>query len=87
MSYSDDTKYITAVLSGDVYDADGNLLDVSLAGIKIGMTKEQAMEINDFLPMEDNDGTPFWHDIHYTYMVTVSLDGNDRVSTIQVQYK
>lgn len=87
MSYSDDTKYITATLSGDVYDADGNLLDVALAGIKIGMTKEQAMEINDFLPMEDNDGTLFWHDIHYTYMVTVSLDGNDRVSTIQVQYK
>lgn len=87
MSCSDETKYVTAALSGDVYDKDGNLLNVALAGVKIGMTKSEVMELKSSLPMDtDGDGL-MWHNAHYTYMLSVSFDGNDRASYIRVEYK
>lgn len=87
MSCSDETKYVTAALSGDVYDKDGNLLNVALAGVKIGMTKSEVMELKSFLPMDiDGDGL-MWHNAHYTYMLSVSFDGNDMASYIRVEYK
>lgn len=87
MSCSDETKYVTAALSGDVYDKDGNLLNVALAGVKIGMTKSEVMELKSSLPMDTDGDSLIWHNAHYTYMLSVSFDGNDRASYIRVEYK